>query len=170
MIRIPRALVAILIGAALLPAASNAAEPGDVQRLLDLHLQVLDAHLERDVDKLLASEAADSVVANRGTIHFPSLEDRRERLGGYLDATEFQTYREGRFKSYRQRRNGSLRLVDLEADPGETRDVAALHPQVVSEHSERMQELTQVLAAPDAAPTRLSEEDRRRLRSLGYLE
>jgi hypothetical protein len=55
-------------------------------------------------------------------------------------------------------------------DPAETRNVVRAHPEVRAEHASRMNELARKLGAPDAGSSRLSEEDRRRLRALGYDE
>ncbi len=52
------------------------------------------AHRESDVELLLEDEGADYVVANRGEITRPTLQQRRERLGPYLRATRFSEYRD----------------------------------------------------------------------------
>jgi len=88
----------------------------------------------------------------------------------FLSEKHYQTYRSGRWKSFRKRGEDRLRLVDLRADPGERSDVAALHPEVAVEHARRMDELTERLASTDAAPSVLTPEDERRLRALGYVE
>jgi hypothetical protein len=87
----------------------------------------------------------------------------------FVSELSYQTYRRGRFKSYR-RRDGDLVLVDLASDAGERRDVASLHPEVAKGHAARLDELSRRLAVESNRPTRLSERDRSRLRSLGYLE
>jgi hypothetical protein len=43
---------------------------------------------------LLENEAADYVVANRGEITRPTIQQRRERLSKYLGASEFSEYRD----------------------------------------------------------------------------
>jgi arylsulfatase A-like enzyme len=88
----------------------------------------------------------------------------------FLSEERYQTYRDGRWKSFRERGEETLRLVDLRADPGERSDVAALHPEIAVEHARRMDELTERLAAGGTAPSALTAEDERRLRALGYLE
>jgi arylsulfatase A-like enzyme len=88
----------------------------------------------------------------------------------FLAEPKYQTYRRGRWKSYIRREDGVHHLVDLDADPAEATDVAAMNPEVVAEHAERIAELTQKLAAQDAEPAELSQEDIRRLRELGYME
>ncbi len=87
----------------------------------------------------------------------------------YVSEMLFQTYRRGRWKSYRDRTSGALHLVDLEADPGETRDVAAGHPEVAAEHRRRIEALEDELAARDAPELELSDADRARLNALGYV-
>jgi len=81
----------------------------------------------------------------------------------------YRTYLRGRFKSFWSR-DGEFVLVDLESDPGETRNVTADHPDVAAAHRERVDALTRALAAPQLEPGRTPEEFRRRLRALGYLE
>lgn len=63
-------------------------------QLLTLHQTALEAHLKSDVELLLKDEADDYVLANRGTIAHPTKEERRQRLGSYLKATNFREYRD----------------------------------------------------------------------------
>jgi arylsulfatase A-like enzyme len=88
----------------------------------------------------------------------------------FLSEQEWQTYRRGRWKSFRRRDTGELFLVDLDADPGERSDVARQHPEISAEHARRLDALTRGLGAGRVAPSSLTSEDERRLRSLGYLE
>jgi arylsulfatase A-like enzyme len=88
----------------------------------------------------------------------------------FLSEERYHVYRDGRWKSYRKRDEETFQLVDLEADPGETRDVASSHPEVVSRHLKRIDELERALAAADTPASHLTPEDERRLRSLGYLD
>jgi arylsulfatase A-like enzyme len=89
----------------------------------------------------------------------------------FLSEMHWQTYRRGRFKSYRPRDDPeALRLVDLAEDPGELRDVAGTHPEIAGVHARRLDALTGGLAASERGSVQLSEEDVRRLRALGYLE
>ena len=61
-------------------------------------------------------------------------------------------------------------LFDLEADPGETLDASADHPEVLAFHRRRIDELSQRFRAHGPATQGPTAEDRERLRSLGYLE
>ena len=88
----------------------------------------------------------------------------------FLGEPEYQTYRQGRWKSYVRREDGAHFLVDLSSDPGEAEDVATQHPEIVRAHAERLAELTRKLAAHGNEPAELSEEDIRRLRELGYMQ
>jgi arylsulfatase A-like enzyme len=88
----------------------------------------------------------------------------------FLSEKRYQTYRNEPWKSFRKRGEERLWLIDLRADPGERSDVSALHPEIAAEHARRMDELTASLAVSGAAPSRLTAEDERRLRALGYLE
>jgi arylsulfatase A-like enzyme len=88
----------------------------------------------------------------------------------FISEVKWQTYRKGRWKSYSSRRRSKGYLVDLEADPGETRDVSEEHPSVVEDHRRRVKELSKQLAARVQPKEGLTEEDRDRLRALGYLD
>ena len=88
----------------------------------------------------------------------------------FLSEHEYQTYRRGRWKSTRRRDGGAIALFDLDTDPGEVRNVAAEHPEILAEHRERLDELTGELSARGAQPTTLSSDDEKRLRLLGYIE
>jgi hypothetical protein len=64
----------------------------DRARLLALHEQVMEAHRNSDVDLLLQADAEDFVLANRGEISRPSLEQRQQFLGNYLRSVRFAEY------------------------------------------------------------------------------
>jgi arylsulfatase A-like enzyme len=64
----------------------------------------------------------------------------------FLGENNFQTYRNGRWKSTRSREDGILALFDLETDPGETVDVVAQHPEIAAEHERRLDEIATQLA------------------------
>jgi hypothetical protein len=76
----------------------------------------------------------------------------------------------GRSKSVRERRARELLLVDLDADPGEHRNVVARRPEIAVAHARRMDELAVRRAASGATPSALTREYECRLRALGYLE
>ena len=61
------------------------------------------------------------------------------------------------------------RLFDLRGDPGETRDVAAQHPEIVRFLSRRLAALEAERPAAPGSHVELTGEERDRLRSLGYL-
>jgi hypothetical protein len=88
----------------------------------------------------------------------------------YLSEAKWQTYRRGRWKSFLRRSDGAFFLIDLAADPGETRDTSKGHPGVVQEHRERISVLCRTLAATEAERSELSPNDEGRLRALGYLK
>lgn len=88
----------------------------------------------------------------------------------FVSEREYRTHRQGRWKLFRERATGEVQLVDLEADPGETSDVADAHPEVVEERSARIDALVEELGVSGVPELDLSEEDAARLRALGYLE
>jgi arylsulfatase A-like enzyme len=88
----------------------------------------------------------------------------------FLTEQAWQTYRRGRWKSTGSRDGRQAALFDLQADPGETRDVSAEHPEIVAAHRRRVVELTRSLGTRRGENAKLSSEDAERLRALGYLE
>jgi hypothetical protein len=76
------------------PVERGTSRAADVVTLKVLHEKVMSAHRASDVEKLLADESEDYVVAGRGAIARPTLADRRARLGAYLSSTKFESYRD----------------------------------------------------------------------------
>ena len=72
----------------------RASAPTDADLLKGLHEKVIRAHLQSNVELLLEDEASDYVVASRGAVTRPTLEERRGRLGPYLQRTAFHEYRD----------------------------------------------------------------------------
>ncbi|MGK2858910.1 MAG: hypothetical protein ACSLFQ_17060 [Thermoanaerobaculia bacterium] len=66
----------------------------DESALLAAHERVLEAHRRGDVEMLLGDAREGFVVANRGAITYPTIEEQRRRLGGYLGRTRFSVYRD----------------------------------------------------------------------------
>lgn len=85
--------------------------PSDERRLLELHEGVLRAHVDRDIDALLATQADDFVLLNRGEVSLPSRQQRREFLGPYLAATSFEYYRDMTPPLVKVSQDGSLGWV-----------------------------------------------------------
>jgi arylsulfatase A-like enzyme len=88
----------------------------------------------------------------------------------FLTERFFRTYRDGRFKSMWQRGQDEIVLFDLEADPGETKNVAADRPDIARAHRARIEALTQALATETGKDSTMSADDEERLRALGYIE
>src|SRR5262245_35914200 len=65
---------------------------GDRARLLALHEEAMEAHRKSDVELLLRGDDADFVLASRGEISRPSLDQRRQFLGNYLRGVRFAEY------------------------------------------------------------------------------
>ncbi len=74
----------------LFSAAAHAAD--DRATLLELHSKVMRAHLQSNVGILLEDEATDYLLVSRGEISHPTLEERRAKLGPYLERTTFEAY------------------------------------------------------------------------------
>jgi arylsulfatase A-like enzyme len=88
----------------------------------------------------------------------------------FVGELHYRTYREGRFKTAVQRKTGRAFLYDLDADPDEQNDLSKTHALRVLAHRNRLNELTRELAGAPAPHRELSEEEKARLRALGYLE
>lgn len=91
-----RSFVISILACAAIVLMSCAAGPvdtaGDRARLLALHEQAMEAHRKGDVELLLQAGAEDFVLASRGEISRPSLEQRRQFLGSYLQRVRFAEY------------------------------------------------------------------------------
>ncbi len=83
----------------------------DRQALLALHEKMLKAHRSNDVDMLLEDSGEDYVVANRGEINQPSLEERARVLGHYFDITQFTEYRDLETPTVKVSEDGTLGWV-----------------------------------------------------------
>lgn len=139
------------------------------EEVLHVPLIVSPALPGRDTNALLRSDDMHRLILETAGIE---TENPGELEDGEIFVSEqwFQTYRKGRFKSYRRRDSDRIFLVDLEADPGENRDVSEQYPEVVKAHDQRMRELSENLRTEQSTPSSLSEEDARRLEALGYLK
>ena len=71
-----------------------AAPPTDAEQIRALHEKVMRAHRQSSADLLLEDDAPDPIVANRGEITRPSLEERRSRFASYLGRTTFEEYKD----------------------------------------------------------------------------
>jgi arylsulfatase A-like enzyme len=89
----------------------------------------------------------------------------------FLGERFFLTYRKGRWKSlFHRRKMKRWALFDLEADPGETENLISEHTELSLSHFERVQDLSKELVPATISQDEMTEEDRARLRALGYLE
>jgi hypothetical protein len=71
---------------------ATAPKANDSDMLLRLHREVMNAHRQLSVDMLLRNESASYVVAGRGKVTQPTLEERRARLEKYFGSTRFTEY------------------------------------------------------------------------------
>ncbi len=62
--------------------------------LLQMHADAIRFHLEHDVEGWLEREHPVQLVAGRGQIFFPTVEQRRSMRENYLDNTDFTAYRD----------------------------------------------------------------------------
>jgi len=137
------------------------------EQVLGVPLVVKGIEVEDDADAPIRTEDLLGLLARTAGAPQPRAGDLDP---GELFVTElgWQTYRSGRFKSFWRRSDASVFLVDLEADPGELRDVSAEHPEIVAKHRSRIAALTRDLAAREASDAPIGSDDLDRLRALGY--
>jgi hypothetical protein len=104
-------LLILLLAAPVAICASEPAVQSDGEQLLELHRAGLKAHLDSNIEALLAHQADGFVVLNRGEISHPSKQEQREFLGPYLAATKFEFYRDRVPPIVKVSRDGSLGWV-----------------------------------------------------------
>ena len=133
---------------------------------------IISPPIDQDPSRFLRSEDLFDLIVGlaEGPGHEPAQAEELEPDELYLSEFLFQTYRKGRWKAVRRRADGKLWLLDLQEDPGETRDFAAAHPEILESHARRIDALAAELAAEGDRPEELSPEDLERLRALGYAE
>lgn len=83
-----------LLLCALLVSSPAAGAEADADALKALHARVIRAHLESNVELIVEDDANDYVVANRGEITRPTVDDRRKRLGPFLRSVRFAEYKD----------------------------------------------------------------------------
>lgn len=66
----------------------------DKNQLFALHQQVIQAHLDANIEGWLALESDDYTAANRGEISHPAKAERKARREPYLKASTFTVYRD----------------------------------------------------------------------------
>ena len=73
-------------------ATQSRSTSDDRTRLLALHAEVMSAHRLSNVELMLRADSQDYVVANRGEISRPTVEERRAQFSRYLGSTRFDEY------------------------------------------------------------------------------
>jgi hypothetical protein len=66
----------------------------DVERILNLHRELIESHLNYDAEGVLAAEPEQITVVSRGEVHFPSKTERSVQYRRYLKNAEFSEYRD----------------------------------------------------------------------------
>lgn len=87
----------VLLLLAVVPAhAAESTRPAsaDERSIVALHEAGLKAHMDGDIDALLAFQADDFLLVDRGEISSLSKQDVRDFLGPYLASTKFEFYRD----------------------------------------------------------------------------
>jgi hypothetical protein len=141
------------------------------QPVLEIPLIVAPPRFE-DTDTLIRSQdIADLVRRVAGVEAEPGPESSVARDEHFVGEMKFLTYRKGRFKSiFHRSRMGVRALFDLDADPKESVNLIGAERELSLQHLTRVGELVEVLATSPTGNLELTEEDRARLRALGYLD
>ena len=88
----------------------------DENQLRTLHAQLIQAHIEGQVDQWMAIEADSFVSVNRGQITFPEFAERQDRRAAYLSEASFSLYRDLREPLVRISDDGSLGWLIAEVE------------------------------------------------------
>jgi arylsulfatase A-like enzyme len=141
------------------------------QPVLEIPLIVAPPRFE-DTDTLIRSQdIADLVRRVAGVEAEAGPEPSVARGEHFVGEMKFLTYRKGRFKSIFHRSQMGIRaLFDLDADPKESVNLIDAERELSLQHLTRVGEIVEVLATPPTGNRELTEEDRARLRALGYLD
>lgn len=94
---IPTIGILVIVLAFVTPAFSTDADEKrnqDVEEILRLHNELIEAHKVGDVDKLLAPEPEQIITVNRGEVLFENKSERIPQFKQYLEDTEFSAYRD----------------------------------------------------------------------------
>lgn len=84
--------------------------------------------------------------------------------------TNYRSLRRGRYKLHYEVSRGSYELYDLDSDPREANDIAALEPELFAAMRLRLDRRHGITSTEAADSVELKDEDREALRALGYLE
>ena len=141
------------------------------QQLLEIPLIVTPPLVENPDRMLRSAGIGDLVRKAAGLAANPEGERFLRDDEVFLTEKRFLTYRRGRWKSaFHREKMGRWAMFDLENDPGETKNVISSEREVGAAQLTRVLELARELAAQDHSKRALSEDDRDRLRALGYLQ
>jgi arylsulfatase A-like enzyme len=152
---------------ALTPAGKHFGNPS-VESLLRVPL-IVSPPQPGDPTRLVRGQDVRSLIREiAGLAPIPASDVAADEV--FLTELYFQTYRRGQWKSTFSRNGLRVALFDLTADPGETRNLAELRPEIVEQHRRRINEITSSLGTQRGAKAELSADDAQRLRALGYLE
>jgi len=124
---------------------------------------------DADATSLVRSHDLRELIVRAAGLGFDGPESILAHDEQLLTEARYWTYRRGRWKSSWPRSGDPPVLFDLEQD--EVEDLSNRHPEILVAHRARIDELREQLRLPAELGVRsLSDEDRIRLRLLGYLE
>jgi hypothetical protein len=88
-------VVLVVTMSSFVPAAKTQAPDGSpAEEILAVHEGLIAAHLENSTERILSVEAEGYVVVSGGEVLYPTRDERLARFSSYLEATEFEEYRD----------------------------------------------------------------------------
>jgi len=88
------AMFALLVATVAVVAVAGDNANKDVDELLRLHEEVLEAHRLGDVDLLFSAQTATVIWGGRGEVRFLAEAERRPAMTQYLESADFEKYRD----------------------------------------------------------------------------
>jgi len=88
-----RQIIAVL-WALILTVPTSADMATDEKALLALHQEIIDAHKNIGLEAWLEKGVEPYISANRGTISYPTVAERKKRFRAYIGSTQFEYYRD----------------------------------------------------------------------------
>ncbi|UCG52944.1 MAG: hypothetical protein JSW58_05140 [Candidatus Latescibacterota bacterium] len=86
--------IALAIGSVVFGTNDDRNSNRDAEAILRIHKELLDAHKNHDVDRLLAPESDQIIVVSRGEVTYQTKKERVPVFEQYLKSTEFEEYRD----------------------------------------------------------------------------
>jgi hypothetical protein len=104
--------------------AFSADSASDLSQLLALHEKVLEAHRKTDIDMLMEDAVEQYVLVTSGEVLYPTVEERKLRLGEYFSITRFDKYEDSMPPVVKISADGSLAWLIARVSVTAEQDIA----------------------------------------------